>query len=172
MAPKITSACGPVTQPITGMERVKTLTQIFHYVSLVVRTTTPGWKNYGGVQAVDIDQETLKKAERLHASILGLCATKAIMTIASFLVEQKRVQLVEDFEYKVVSWGDFINTPNLPEGLLDRALSVTQNCLFERNWVVYDPLDDDEGWMLIGENLDEIVLETIEHFDLRGELPE
>lgn len=121
---------------------------------------------------MDIDQETLKKAERLHASILGLCATKAIMTIASFLVEQKRVQLVEDFEYKVVSWGDFINTPNLPEGLLDRALSVTQNCLFERNWVVYDPLDDDEGWMLIGENLDEIVLETIEHFDLRGELPE
>lgn len=44
----------------------------------------------------------------------------------------------------------------LPEGLLARALEI------KGDWVVFDPSDDGQGFMLVSDDLDAIVAETYE----------
>lgn len=64
------------------------------------------------------------------------------------------------YGYKLVTWHEFLTNADVPNGLLDRALKLTDVDQERRQYVVYDPEDDDEGWMLIGER-DEIVRESV-----------
>jgi hypothetical protein len=65
---------------------------------------------------------------------------------------------VEAYGFKLVTWDDFLIATDRPDGLMERALEVTEPA--ERQFVIYDPSDDDEGWMLIGRR-DMVISETV-----------
>lgn len=69
-------------------------------------------------------------------------------------------QLLEKYEYVIVPWEAFRMIPNLPEGLLERAMEIG-----ESKWVVYDPCDGEEGWLLIGDSERELINATVEHIE-------
>jgi hypothetical protein len=68
---------------------------------------------------------------------------------------------LEAYGYAILPWEDFVAAPDLPKGLLDRALEVTEARPELRQWAVYDPDGDAEDWLLVGD-WDEIVRETVE----------
>lgn len=74
----------------------------------------------------------------------------------------------EAYGYKLTTWQDFITADDKPDGLYSRALEVTDRRKQDRQFVIYDPEGDDEGWMLIGDR-DEIIRETVD--DLIGMEP-
>lgn len=58
--------------------------------------------------------------------------------------------------YKVVERAAFEATKELPAGLRERAAR------YEGDWVVYDPEDDCDGWLLVGDDPDALAKETVE----------
>lgn len=68
---------------------------------------------------------------------------------------------LEAYGFKIIPWSEFVTAPDRPTGLFSRAIRVTTECRGDRQWVVYDPSDDEEGWLLVGER-DEIAKETVE----------
>lgn len=75
---------------------------------------------------------------------------------------------LDAYGYAILPWADFVATPDLPKGLLDRALDVTADEPEIRQWAVYDPDGDAEDWLLVGDR-DEIARETVE--DIIGMSP-
>ena len=85
-------------------------------------------------------------------------------TIAALLADpDASLTAMESYGYKLVTWQEFETAEDRPKGLMERALKYTEP--MERSHVIYDPEDDDEGWMLIGER-EAIIRETVE--DLIG----
>lgn len=74
---------------------------------------------------------------------------------------------LESYGYKLVTWGQFKVAKDRPDGLLKRALDNSKE--EDRKFAIYDPENDDEGWMLIGANAEDIARETVE--DLIGMEP-
>lgn len=69
---------------------------------------------------------------------------------------------VEAYDFKVVTWADFIGADDLPEGLFARGEKVREELLkdgADASWVVYDPLDNSDGWLMIGAQ-NEVARET------------
>ena len=72
-------------------------------------------------------------------------------------------KVVESYDFKVCTWPAFMQATDLPSGLLDRAYETIKEWArppHSRTWVVYDPIDDNEGWLLIGE-YDDILNKTL-----------
>lgn len=74
-----------------------------------------------------------------------------------------------DHEYQIVTWDEFHNRHQaggfgITDEHLERAHEIAKSLpeSEKRNWVVYDPLDHADGWMLVGENREELIKETIE----------
>jgi hypothetical protein len=68
---------------------------------------------------------------------------------------------LDAYGYNILPWADFVAIPDLPEGLLERALEVTVTEPELRQWAVYDPDGDAHDWLLVGDR-DEIARETVE----------
>lgn len=64
---------------------------------------------------------------------------------------------VESFGYKVATWDAFLSATDVPDGIKHRA-----QCLLGQ-WVIYDPLDDGNGWFVHHDDLDRVLTETVEH---------
>lgn len=68
--------------------------------------------------------------------------------------------MLERYGYKLVDRPMFEAATDLPTGLLERAASTPGA------YVVYDPDDNDEGFMLIRDNKDQLAKEAWEHLDV------
>lgn len=70
---------------------------------------------------------------------------------------------LEKHDFKLVSRADFEEAGDLPVGLLERSESI------EGAWVVYDPLDDHEGFLLIDDDKDALARIARDHLDSKDE---
>ena len=61
------------------------------------------------------------------------------------------------YGYKLVPWDAFINATDRPEGLLERATA------FKAKFVLYDPEDDVDGLLLVGDDPRELLSEARMH---------
>lgn len=71
-------------------------------------------------------------------------------------------QQIESRGYRLVAWSDFVAATDRPQGLLERAEN------HKARFVVYDPSDDEDGWLLVGDDPDELALETCFALQLNG----
>lgn len=73
-------------------------------------------------------------------------------------------QILSSYGYKLVTVAEFNAAPDVPDGLRVR---VAENL---RRWpgkfVVYDPNDDCEGFLLVGPDRDALAKETVQHNEL------
>ena len=76
-------------------------------------------------------------------------------------LEQMKYDL-EAYGYKLVTWAEFEAADDRPEGLMERASE------FKAPFIVYDPGDDWDGWMLCGRSAEWLATETCRHI-MRGE---
>lgn len=65
-------------------------------------------------------------------------------------------RFVESYDYRIVSRSIF-EQANLPLGLRNRA------SVYPGNWVVYDPLDDEDGYLLIMQDSDDLVRQAYQY---------
>lgn len=80
----------------------------------------------------------------------------------------------EKYDYAHATYNDFlfgdIKVTPFREGdpNNDMALAVLrQRAAMQRGkHVIYDTLDDGDGWLLVGDDLDEMTHETMEHIDM------
>lgn len=73
-------------------------------------------------------------------------------------------EALESYDFKAVLWRDFVLADDLPEGLFARGERIWATLMKENHdasWVVYDPLDNSDGWLLIGGK--EVVRESCAH---------
>jgi hypothetical protein len=72
------------------------------------------------------------------------------------------VEIATSHGYSVETWETFIAEKNLPEGLLNRAVQTKAECEARNETVthvLYDLNDNDEGFMILGDNPEEMCWE-------------
>lgn len=70
---------------------------------------------------------------------------------------------LESYDYKLVTWAAFVAADDRPAGLLQRAEEIRAEILggrLEDVFVVYDPMDDSDGFLLISESEDDAAIEA------------
>lgn len=83
------------------------------------------------------------------------------MKVADLIADfEASLAAIRSYGYKLVTWQEFQEATDRPDGLLNRAILTSQ--IAERIDVIYDPDDDGDGWLLVG-NRNEIVRETAAH---------
>lgn len=70
------------------------------------------------------------------------------------------IEIVQSYDFKVVTRVEFETASDRPNGLLERAAQ------YAGGWVIDDPIDDDQGFMIIGDDADALAREAIEHLNL------
>jgi hypothetical protein len=65
---------------------------------------------------------------------------------------------LEAHGYKLVTWRGFLEAEDRPEGLLERAMLLLPGLYGPH--VVYDPSDDENGWLLVCDDVDGIAEAT------------
>lgn len=75
---------------------------------------------------------------------------------------QQYKQQIESRGFRLVAWSEFVAATDRPNGLLERAEN------HKAGYVLYDPSADDEGWLLVGDDPDELALETCFALQLNG----
>ena len=68
------------------------------------------------------------------------------------------------YNYKIVTWHDFIHASDRPDGLMSRA-SDWQGDGSSFAFVVYDPLDDHQGFFLMGNDASDLAFEACEFIE-------
>jgi len=64
-------------------------------------------------------------------------------------------QILESYDYKLVTRAEFETACDVPKGLRERAAALSGE------FVIYDPLDDDEGYLLIGNDAEALAAECV-----------
>ena len=75
------------------------------------------------------------------------------------------IEFTKSYGYSIEDWDVFVNDKNLPEGLLDRALKTKSELEAEGvgvTCVLYDVEDNDQGFILLGNNAEELALNAID----------
>lgn len=70
---------------------------------------------------------------------------------------------LESYDYKLVTWGAFVAADDRPVGLLQRAEEMRAEILggrLEDVFVVYDPMDDNGGYLLVSDSEDDAAIEA------------
>ena len=77
----------------------------------------------------------------------------------------EKVAIILSYDMRVSTRDEFLNATDRPEGLLERAQGTRDgdkdNDLTVFNHVIWDPLGDDDSWMLWGDDLNELLDYTI-----------
>lgn len=71
---------------------------------------------------------------------------------------------LESYDYKLVTWAAFVAAADRPAGLLQRAEEIRAEILggrLEDVFVVYDPMDDNGGFLLVSDSEDEAAIEAL-----------
>lgn len=72
------------------------------------------------------------------------------------------VEIATSNEYSVETWDAFVADPDLPEGLLDRAIKIKAECEARGEpvtHVLFDKNDDDEGFLILGDDPEDMCFE-------------
>lgn len=75
------------------------------------------------------------------------------------------IEFAKSYGYSIEGWDVFVNDKNLPEGLLDRALEIKSELEADGadiTYVLYDVEDNDQGFILLGNNAEELALNAID----------
>lgn len=79
---------------------------------------------------------------------------------------QNAKAFIESYGYKLVTRAEFEAATDRPQGLLERANQ------YPGAFVVYDPNDDYEGWMLIGDDAEKLAQESADDIRAHSDEPE
>lgn len=101
----------------------------------------------------------------------NILSSKFTISIGNRLSEvielAKNIDDIESYDYKFVTWNEFVTTSNVPDGILERAndwrYDASTGGYIPFDFVVYDPLDDDQGFLLLGNDGQELVREACEY---------
>ena len=63
--------------------------------------------------------------------------------------------------YQVVTWTEFQAATDVPAFM--RKVAEAVHAQWAGDFVVYDPAGGDDGWLLIDDDRDQIIGETVEH---------
>lgn len=76
--------------------------------------------------------------------------------------------LLETYGYKIVTWTEFQKADDIPKGLHAKVEELCNNLNGQANeFVIYDPTEDHEGYLAIGENRETLVDQALEDLNLR-----
>ena len=75
------------------------------------------------------------------------------------MTTEEHINFIQAYDYKCVGRAEFEAATDRPAGLLERSKK------YPGAWVVYDPLADDEGFMIIGDDKAALAKEAYEHID-------
>jgi len=73
-------------------------------------------------------------------------------------------QVLADNGYKLATRAEFDAAGDVPEGIREREASIPFGDAAGKGqglFIVYDPNDDNEGWLLVGDDADELANETV-----------
>ncbi|WP_454629579.1 hypothetical protein [Bradyrhizobium cenepequi] len=65
--------------------------------------------------------------------------------------------------YKLVTWAEFQTANDVPPFV--RQVAERLHKRWGGEFVVYDPAGGDRGWLLVDDDRDQIIGETVEHLD-------
>ncbi len=71
--------------------------------------------------------------------------------------------ILESYDFKLVPRAQFDAATDVPYGLRERASAIPGS------WVLYDPLDDAEGFLLVGDDPAALAREIVETKELRAD---
>lgn len=63
--------------------------------------------------------------------------------------------------YKAVTWAEFTTAADVPPKVRQIADGVHRR--WAGDFVVYDPAGGDDGWLIIDDDREQIIAETVEH---------
>lgn len=69
-------------------------------------------------------------------------------------------KILESYDFRLVTRAAFDKAEDVPHGLRERV------ALLPGAFVVYDPLDDDEGFLLVSDDVNAIAAETVREHDM------
>ena len=75
------------------------------------------------------------------------------------MTTDEQVKFLRSYDYDVAPRDVFMRTTGLPAGLQERASK------YPGLWVVFDPNDDSDGFLLVGHDRAALVKEAYEHID-------
>lgn len=70
---------------------------------------------------------------------------------------------IGSYDYKLVTWAAFVAADDRPAGLLQRAEELRAEILggrLEDVFVVYDPMDDNGGFLFVSDSEDDAAIEA------------
>lgn len=74
-----------------------------------------------------------------------------------------RREIIEAYNYKLVRWSEFLAADDhAPIAGYHARFAEVMAPMPTGEWVIYDPLDNEWGWFLIGDDPEALVRETIE----------
>jgi hypothetical protein len=74
----------------------------------------------------------------------------------------KSIDALESYDYKFLAWKDF-EVAEKPEGLYERAVNWKGEHSEDGLFVIFDPLDDEQGFLLLGADPVEIAKMACEY---------
>lgn len=69
-------------------------------------------------------------------------------------------ETLEAHGYKLVTRAAFDSAADVPDGLREYR---KEQLALKGAWIVYDPSDDEEGWLLVGDDAEALARETVEY---------
>lgn len=75
------------------------------------------------------------------------------------MTTEEHIEFIQAYDFKLLPRAEFEAATDGPSGLLERAKE------YSGAFVVYDPLADDEGFMIIGDDKAALAKEAYEHID-------
>ncbi len=79
------------------------------------------------------------------------------------------IQIIAAAGYKLVTWPEFQAATDVPAGMREVADRVFAR--WGGDFVCYDPAGGDGGWLIIDDDRDQVIGETIEHLGRQVEQP-
>lgn len=79
------------------------------------------------------------------------------------IVLAQNIDALKAYAYKFVTWEEFIAAEDKPDGLIDRAIDWRQDHPQDGLFVVYDPIDDEDGFLLMASDPMELARLTCEY---------
>ena len=92
-----------------------------------------------------VSQEAWDKARHFLSEAFTVPIGNRLSEVISLSTD---INNLEAYDYKMVTWEDFSNSDDVHPALYVRAYEWRKDGAFD--FVIYDPLDDDSGMLLVG----------------------
>lgn len=107
---------------------------------------------------MDISDATFDEARHILSESFTISIANKRADVANLAFN---IETLRSYDYQFVEYSLFKMMTDLPEGLLERAESMIEQGQ-PHDFVVFDPLDDHNGYLMLGDAL-EISREAVEY---------